>query len=57
LQELSVSASEEKRKAVEDYFWLIEEYKVSVFAQEIKTPVRVSKKRLKLRLKEIGRMI
>ena len=57
LQELSVSASEEKRKAVEDYFWLIEEYKVSVFAQEIKTPVRVSKKRLKVRLKEIGRMI
>ncbi len=47
LQELSVSASEEKRKAVEDYFWLIEEYKISVFAQEIKTPVRVSKKRLK----------
>jgi ATP-dependent helicase HrpA len=57
LQELSVSASQEKRKAVEDYFWLIEEYKVSVFAQELKTPVRISKKRLKAKLKEIGRMI
>jgi ATP-dependent helicase HrpA len=35
---------------------LIEEYKVSVFAQELKTAVPVSKKRLEKKLKEIERM-
>ncbi|MCP4348381.1 MAG: DUF3418 domain-containing protein [Desulfobacterales bacterium] len=38
-------------------FWLIEEYKVSLFAQELKTPVPVSKKRLDQKLKEIERMV
>ncbi|MBW2193050.1 MAG: ATP-dependent RNA helicase HrpA [Deltaproteobacteria bacterium] len=57
LQALSPRVSEEKRNAVEDYFWLIEEYKVSVFAQELKTAVPVSKKRLEKRGKEIERMI
>jgi ATP-dependent helicase HrpA len=57
LKRLSPDASEEKRAAVEEYFWLIEEYKVSVFAQELKTPVRVSKKRLERKLKEIERII
>ena len=57
LDELSDSSSEEKRKAIEDYFWLIEEYKVSVFAQELKTSVRVSKKRLERKAKEIERII
>ena len=56
LHELSDSASEEKRRAIEDYFWLLEEYKISVFAQELKTSVRVSKKRLEKKLKEIERM-
>ncbi|MFC1829165.1 ATP-dependent RNA helicase HrpA [Thermodesulfobacteriota bacterium] len=57
LQGLSPGVSEEKRSAVEDYFWLIEEYKVSVFAQELKTAVSVSKKRLEKKVKEIERMI
>ena len=57
LQGLSASASAEKRRSIEDYFWLIEEYKVSVFAQELKTPVRVSRKRLKEKLKELERMV
>ena len=57
LQGLSLSASAEKKAAIEEYFWLIEEYKVSVFAQELKTPVRVSKKRLEKRLREIERMV
>jgi len=56
LQELSPQASEEKKAAVESYFWLIEEYKVSVFAQELKTPVRISKNRLEKKLQEIERM-
>ncbi len=57
LSELSPTASAEKRKAVEDFFWLLEEYKVSVFAQELKTAAPVSRKRLETVLKQIERMI
>ncbi|MGD9383393.1 MAG: ATP-dependent RNA helicase HrpA, partial [Desulfobacterales bacterium] len=56
LRALSPAASAEKKAAVESYFWLIEEYKVSIFAQELKTPVRISKKRLEKKLQEIERM-
>ena len=57
LEELSNSVSSQKRNAIEDFFWLVEEYKVSIFAQELKTPFPVSKKRLDEKLKEIERMI
>ncbi len=57
LADLPQSASAEKRRALEDYFWLIEEYKVSVFAQELKTAVPVSAKRLEQKLKTIERMV
>ena len=57
LSELSPRASDEKRQAVEDYFWMIEEYKVSVFAQELKTAIPVSAKRLEQKLGEIKRMV
>lgn len=57
LKGLSHSVSEEKRKEIEDFFWLIEEYKVSLFAQELKTVVPVSKKRLDAKIKEIHRMV
>lgn len=57
LQALSPDASEEKRQAIESYFWLIEEFKVSLFAQELKTAVPVSEKRLKTAMEEIRRMI
>jgi ATP-dependent helicase HrpA len=57
LTELSPLATDEKRQAVEEYFWMIEEYKVSVFAQELKTAVPVSAKRLTEKLKQIERMI
>ena len=56
LQGLSATASPEKRKAVEDFFWLIEEYKVSLFAQELRTAVPVSEKRLRERMSEIERL-
>jgi ATP-dependent helicase HrpA len=56
LKGLTDTTSKEKRAAIEAYFWLIEEYKVSIFAQELKTSVPVSKKRLKEKLKEIERM-
>ncbi|MFH1102472.1 MAG: DUF3418 domain-containing protein [Pseudomonadota bacterium] len=53
---LSESSSDEKRKAVEEYFWLIQEYFVSLFAQELKTPFPVSRKKMEEKLQEIKRM-
>jgi len=57
LDGLSPAVSDEKRQAIEDYFWMLEEYKVSVFAQELKTAIPVSAKRLKDKLGQIERMI
>lgn len=57
LQSLSQHTSAAKRSAVEEFFWLLEEYKVSVFAQELKIPVKVSKKRLAEKMNAIKRMI
>ena len=57
LKQLSPSVSDEKRQAIEAYFWMVEEYKVSVFAQELKTAIAISAKRLEMKLKEIGRMV
>ncbi|MGW8186384.1 MAG: DUF3418 domain-containing protein, partial [Desulfobacterales bacterium] len=56
IRSLSTTSSTEKRKEIEDFFWLIEEYKVSLFAQELRTAVPVSKKRLQERMMEIERM-
>jgi ATP-dependent helicase HrpA len=57
LKKLSSSISDEKKQAIEEYFWLIEEYKVSIFAQELKTAFPVSEKKLDKKLKEIERMV
>jgi ATP-dependent helicase HrpA len=56
IQSLSTTSSPEKRKEIEDFFWLIEEYKVSLFAQELRTAVPVSEKRLRERMMEVERM-
>ena len=57
IQSLSPQSSREKRRAVEDFFWMLEEYKISVFAQEIKTSRPVSAKRLTARIAEIEGMV
>ncbi|MDM8536729.1 ATP-dependent RNA helicase HrpA [Desulfobacterales bacterium HSG17] len=57
LNSLSSNVTDEKREAVEEFFWLIEEYKVSLYAQELKTPVKVSPKRLEKIFSEIQRMV
>jgi ATP-dependent helicase HrpA len=57
LKALSPAVSDEKRQAIESYFWMLEEFKVSVFAQELKTAIPVSAKRLDRKLKEIDRMV
>ncbi len=60
LQGLNFSSpdlSEEKRKIIEELFWMIEEYKVSLFAQELKTPYPVSPKKLDQLIREIENTI
>ncbi len=57
LQSMDRSTSAEKRAAVESFFWTIEEYKVSVFAQEVGTDGPVSVKRLNRLIGEIERMV
>jgi ATP-dependent helicase HrpA len=54
---LSRDSSPEKAEAVEDFFWMIEEYRVSVFAQELKTLVKISPKRLDAMSLKIRAMI
>ncbi len=57
LETLSPSSSTEKVKAVEDFFWMIEEFKISVFAQEVGTRVKVSSGKLKDMLARVSHMI
>jgi ATP-dependent helicase HrpA len=54
---LSPAVSNDKRMATEEFYWLLEEYKISVFAQEVKTAVKISKKKLIEKSKDILRMI
>jgi ATP-dependent helicase HrpA len=57
LRDISSRASFEKRKRFEEFFWMVEEFKVSLFAQELKTPFPVSAKRLEKKLREVERMV
>jgi ATP-dependent helicase HrpA len=57
LKSLCPADSNAKRNAIEDFFWALEEFKVSVFAQELKTAIPMSKKRLEKKLEEIRRMV
>jgi ATP-dependent helicase HrpA len=57
LDELSPASTDEKRREVENFFWMIEEFKISIFAQELGTRMPVSEKRLENKLKEIRRMV
>ena len=54
---LTPAASVEKRKAVEEFYWMIEELKVSLFAQELKTAYPVSAKKLNAEIRRISRMV
>ena len=57
LRDLPPYASEEKRQALTEFIWMIEEYKVSLFAQELKTAIPVSRKRIETRMGDIQRML
>jgi ATP-dependent helicase HrpA len=56
LRSLGPDVSASKREAIETFHWMIEEYKISVFAQEIKTNGPISNKRLAEQVKRIERM-
>ncbi|MEJ2157795.1 MAG: ATP-dependent RNA helicase HrpA [Desulfobacteraceae bacterium] len=57
IQSLSPRSSRERRMAVEALFWMLEEYKISVFAQEIKTAEPISARRLRSQLEKIEAMV
>ncbi len=57
LESLSPAASDEKKLKIDELFWMIQEYKVSVFAQELKTSRKVSSKILQQMIDEISKMI
>jgi ATP-dependent helicase HrpA len=56
LERVQPGSSSEKRQALDAFRWMIEEYKVSLFAQELKTPSPISRKRMEEKKKEIERM-
>jgi ATP-dependent helicase HrpA len=47
----------EKKAAVENFRWMVEEFRVSLFAQELKTRFPISRKKLEDAKKEIERMV
>lgn len=57
VQALDARTSDAKRRAVEAFFWMLEEYRIAVFAPEIKTAHPVSAKRLDNRLRDIDAMV
>lgn len=57
MDSLTPESSEEKIRAVEDLYWLIQEYKISLFAQEIRTLETVSPKKLDILVSQISRML
>jgi len=57
LSSLSMHSTPEKSSCVEEFFWLLEEYKISLFAPELKTMVKVSEKKLDTFLVKISTMI
>ncbi len=54
---MTSAPSEEKRQKMDELYWMIEEYKVSLFAQELKTPYPVSPKRLQQLIQEIEHIV
>jgi len=57
LSSLSMHSTPEKSFLVEEFFWLLEEYKISLFAPELRTMVKVSEKKLDHFLVKISTMI
>ncbi len=54
--ELTGEESPEKKAAVEELRWMLEEFKVSLFAPELKTPAPISAKRLAVKIGQIRKI-
>lgn len=54
---ITIHTSDEKKGKIEELRWMIEEYKISVFAQELKTRYPVSPKRLDQMIQDINNII
>ena len=52
-EEVTSDASFEKKTEIEEFRWMVEEFKVSLFAPELKTAYPVSAKRLLIKLKAV----
>ena len=57
LSSLSQKSTQEKSQQIEELFWLLEEYKISLFAPKIKTAVKISDKRLDKFISRLSTMI
>ncbi|MCP4722439.1 MAG: ATP-dependent RNA helicase HrpA [Desulfobacteraceae bacterium] len=57
LSSLSQKSTQEKSQQIEELFWLLEEYKISLFAPKIKTAVKISDKRLDKFINRLSTMI
>jgi ATP-dependent helicase HrpA len=57
ISSLDPGSSKEKSRAVEGFFWMLEEYKISVYAQELKTRFKISAKRLDKALLDVSTMV
>jgi len=57
VKSFSSHSSKEKRDSLEELRWMVEEFKISLFAQELKTLFPVSVKRLEQKVKDLGRMV
>jgi len=54
--EITADTSREKRDEIEEFRWMLEEFKVSLFAPELKTAYPISAKRLSIKLRTIQAM-
>ncbi|MEW5900939.1 MAG: DUF3418 domain-containing protein, partial [Acidobacteriota bacterium] len=55
-EEISAETSSQKKRAIDELRWMVEEFKVALFAPELRTAFPISAKRLALKIKEIGSM-
>jgi len=56
-ESLSPETSMEKKGAIREFYWMIQEFRVSLFAPELKTPFPVSIKRLNQKLSTMNGMV
>jgi ATP-dependent helicase HrpA len=53
----TAAAAAEELKVMDEYYWMVEEYRVSLFAQELKTLFPISRKKLAQKMHEIKMMV